>query len=227
MPKIKISADGERLADDAAEWVAVLDERTGLMWAREHIAVPNWREEQVEKTAAALAALTTAGHRDWRIPTVEELFTLPDRTRTSPAIDTTFFPECESEWYWTSTPYAPAPGEYAWHVGFYGGSAGDVPRGNDGFVRAVRAGQRLPNEAKAERDDEIAEAKGQIEHLDRQNNALRVLVTKATDVLSTYIVPDSGLSDDEALNQLLGIFDGPEYRAAFARETEENGSKSG
>jgi hypothetical protein len=40
----------------------------------------------------------------------------------------------------------------------------------------------------------------------------RGLVEKAVSVLQRHIVPD-GLSDHDALTELYGIFDGPEYRA--------------
>lgn len=46
---------------------------------------------------------------------------------------------------------------------------------------------------------------------------LMALVKRATDALSTWIVPDSGISDKEVLSQLLGIFDGPDYRDAMSK----------
>jgi hypothetical protein len=139
---VKIGANGAELAAEAAEWDAVLDRRTGLMWAVKPIKVSSWREAQVEKTAAAIAKLKTSGFKDWRIPTVDELFTIADRARTErPAIDVAFFPDCPSDWFWTSTPYAPSPGDYAWGVYFGDGSADWGSRGSYGFVRAVRAGQ--------------------------------------------------------------------------------------
>jgi hypothetical protein len=48
---------------------------------------------------------------------------------------------------------------------------------------------------------------------------LLALVNKATDILATYIVPDSGITEHEAVNQLLGLFDGPECRAAIGKVT--------
>lgn len=44
----------------------------------------------------------------------------------------------------------------------------------------------------------------------------KALVVRAVAVLQRHAPPD-GLSDHEALNELYGIFDGPEYRAAIAK----------
>ncbi len=132
----KVGADGAKLADDAAEWVAVLDNTTALIWTVEEMKPLPWKKAQ-----AAVGKMNTAGFTDWRLPTVEELFLLADRTKHSPAIDTTFFPKCKSEWYWTSTPAAFSPGVYAWVVSFNGGVAGWYYQGNGNVVRAVRASQ--------------------------------------------------------------------------------------
>lgn len=45
--------------------------------------------------------------------------------------------------------------------------------------------------------------------------AWKSLADKAIEVLNRHIVPD-GISDKDALSELYGIFDGPEYRAALA-----------
>jgi Protein of unknown function (DUF1566) len=132
----KVGADGAKLADDATEWVAVLDNTTSLIWTVKEMKSMAWKKAQT-----AVAKLDIAGFTDWRLPTVEELFLLADRTKHSPAIDTAYFPDCKSEWYWTSTPAASSPGDCAWFVGFDGGGAFWGGQGSDGPVRAVRASQ--------------------------------------------------------------------------------------
>lgn len=132
----KIGADGAKLADDATEWVAVLDNTTALIWTVKETKRLTWK-----KAAAAVVKLDTAGFEDWRLPTVEELFMLADRTKHAPAIDTAFFPDCKSEWYWTSTPAAYSPGGYAWYVGFDGGYANWYFQDDGSYVRAVRPSQ--------------------------------------------------------------------------------------
>ena len=135
---IKIGADGAQLLQEAsaAECVAVLDTTRGLMFT----AVES--EEMTHAQAVQyVATLDVAGFKDWRLPTVEELFLLADRSRHSPAIDVTFFPDCKSDWYWTGSLYAPSPGDCAWSVFFGDGYASWVNQYDGGFVRAVRVGQ--------------------------------------------------------------------------------------
>jgi hypothetical protein len=49
------------------------------------------------------------GFKDWRVPTVTELATLPHYGRSYPAVDTDYFPHMEKELYlWSSTPSAGA-----------------------------------------------------------------------------------------------------------------------
>jgi hypothetical protein len=133
---IKIGTDGAQLPADATAWEAVLDTRSGLMWTKADVRVKHWK-----KADAAAAAMTAGTFSDWRLPTVEELFLLADRDRAmSPAINPEYFPDCQSDWYWSSTPYARSPGVCAWHVDFDDGYT-DWGRRSFGFVRAVRASQ--------------------------------------------------------------------------------------
>lgn len=131
----KIGADGAVLPAEATKWEAVLDSKTGLMWSVETKKVPNWN-----KAESAVKKIAAAGFDDWRLPTVDELFGLADRTRFSPAIDVDMFPDTASDWFWTSTPYAASPGDCAWGVGFGGGLASWGDRSYDAAVRAVRVG---------------------------------------------------------------------------------------
>jgi len=134
VPTVETGARFELQHDDQV----VVDRRSGLMWSRVELVEKPMNWETADKTCRELKL---AGYSDWRMPTVEELFALADRTRHEPAIEKTAFPECKSSWYWTSTPYAPSPGGCAWSVSFLNGSAGWGDRDGYGFVRAVRASQ--------------------------------------------------------------------------------------
>ena len=131
---IKIGEDGSLLAPDATEWVAVLDTKSNLMWAVEVLP-----QQTFAAAAESVAHLTTAGFADWRVPTVEELFCLADRTRRGSAIDTDYFPNTPPELFWSSTPEASSPSVYAWRVFFDHGGSSWYYQDGVGFVRAVRS----------------------------------------------------------------------------------------
>jgi len=135
---VKIGEDGKQLRLNAPAWVAVLDRETSLIWTRDDLPCGsvNWKAAK-----KACTDLTLAGAADWRLPTRKELLTLVDDTRHSPAIDTTFFPACKSDWYWTSTPAAYSPGDYAWFVDFLNGNSDWDSQRSGYHVRAVRSSQ--------------------------------------------------------------------------------------
>jgi len=137
----KLAADGTDLPADAAGHLAVrLDH--GLL------AQPIvWTAHRSEKRLTWKQAVKWAEKLDingwsWRLPTVEEAFLLPDRSRTEYAlVDPAFFPDCDGEWIWTSTEDLVPPSGCAWSVGLAYGYSGLGPRSNRGRVRAVRVGQ--------------------------------------------------------------------------------------
>ncbi len=107
----------------------VTDSSTGLIWSKETLARDVPYDEAVKQLGEG-----------WRLPTVQELFSLVDHSRDEPAIDVDAFPDTDSDWYWTSTPCA-WNDTAVWVVSFYLGNVGGSHRYNGGCVRAVRAGQ--------------------------------------------------------------------------------------
>src|SRR5579872_5755959 len=73
---IKIDQNRQPLPDDATEWAAVLEPARNLMWSVAETKGLTWK-----KAKAAAEKLQIAGFSDWRLPSVEELFRLADRTR--------------------------------------------------------------------------------------------------------------------------------------------------
>ena len=120
---IKIGSTGKKLKEDAAKWDGVLDTTTGLIWS-----VNEFKEMPWKKAIEWVKKLKACGSTDWRLPTVEELFLLADRSKHNSAIDKAFFPNCKSNWCWTSTPYAASPGGCAWLVSFGSGPPKTVKR---------------------------------------------------------------------------------------------------
>lgn len=88
---------------------------------------------------ASVCPVTGAGV--WRLPTRRELLSIVDHNRSSPSIDTAYFPYTVSGYYWSSDSYTPYPA-YAWGVVF---SNGDTSLADNQTVsvsvRLVRSGQ--------------------------------------------------------------------------------------
>ena len=133
----KLNAKSQDLPADATDHVAVRDNTTGVIWQ----AGDSEKRLTHKQAEAYVKKLRLLGQKDWRLPTVEELFLLADRSKTAPAIDQAYFPTCKSSWYWTGTLYAASPADYAWIVYFYFGHSSWHGRDSDYFVRAVRPGQ--------------------------------------------------------------------------------------
>lgn len=130
----------EKVLDAGGAHIITRDTLTGLEWSARDIG--SFTNAVGSKAEAACSALTLGGHADWRLPTIDELESIRDRSRYSPAIDIKFFPGCPPDWFWTSTPHAYNPAEYAWIVGFYDGYSGYGYRHKRFRVRAVRGPSR-------------------------------------------------------------------------------------
>ena len=111
----------------------VTDSVTGLVWSQNTVASDATFEDAV-KAVEALG-------EGWRLPSVDELQTIVDRTKYDPVIDTEAFPDTESDWYWTSTPCAWRPESARWVVVFGYGGVSNYDVDYDACVRAVRGGQ--------------------------------------------------------------------------------------
>ena len=75
----------------------------------------------------------------WRLPTIEELSSLVDRTKHQPAIDSEVFPNTESGMYWSSTPCVWDVLNNRWVVVFKMGNVGFTTINDKAFVMPVRS----------------------------------------------------------------------------------------
>lgn len=89
----------------------ILDTETGLVWRRDDQANLTWY--QAINDARSLG-------KEWKLPTIHELFTLVDPTKSDPA---TGFPDIRNRRFWSSSSCANHT-DYAWSV--YFGSYGSV-----------------------------------------------------------------------------------------------------
>lgn len=113
----------------------VTDRCTGLMWEKE--TAPSFYDW--ESALMRCYYLTLAGYTDWRLPNINELQSIVDYGRYTPAIDPVFVVPSDTalKLYWSST------GEYSdqvWSVSYWLGQNGIDHKSQEFYVRAVRGG---------------------------------------------------------------------------------------
>lgn len=132
----KLSASGEALPASASVWSCVRDNHTGFVWevktddggvqdkdntyfwggiGAEGRDVAEAHGEYYDDWNTLVTTLNDqalCGFSDWRIPHIKELSTLVDRGKSiGPTIDTHYFPNTMSHYYWSSTPGHPESGD--------------------------------------------------------------------------------------------------------------------
>ncbi|HPI97028.1 MAG TPA: DUF1566 domain-containing protein [Gammaproteobacteria bacterium] len=87
------------------------------------------------------SAKNLCGFNDWRVPTSQELISIVDNSVTGPSIDSSYFPNTNSWYFWTASPSAYYPSG-ALCINFFDGSICNNWRGGEiEHVRLVRSGQ--------------------------------------------------------------------------------------
>lgn len=125
----------------------ITDTRTGLIWlqnanclggTRTHADATTWATTVLvgNGTMCGLNDGSTAGQ--WRLPTVTQLQDLIDYSRSGPALPSGHpFTNVQSDWYWTSTDYAPIAAA-AWGVYLDAGFVANDAKTGTGYAWAVR-----------------------------------------------------------------------------------------
>ncbi len=96
--------------------VIVTDTKTKLQWTKEYSIDKTWQQ-----ALSYCETLDYGGYTDWRLPNINELKTLRNRTKHNPASD---FPEMPSNYFWSSSSLMPNTIS-AWGVRFIDGLVGD------------------------------------------------------------------------------------------------------
>ena len=122
----------------------VTDNKTGLMWVKDGTSAEcnNGKTLKWQEAIDFCKGLDFAGHKDWRLPTIQELQSIVDYGAYNPAIDKEYFHNTQCNYYWSSTTYAYVTG-YAWSVHFYYGNVNDGSKTYSNYVRPVRGGQLI------------------------------------------------------------------------------------
>jgi len=132
---LSLAAQADFVRDDAAQ--IVTDTRTGLQWQDNNDAktvTKKWTE-----AISYCEDLNLGGHADWRLPNVNELLFLADRSKHYPAISSVF-QNIVLGYYWSSTAFV-GDDDHAWLVSFYDGFNSAHYKPYAFRVRCVRAGQ--------------------------------------------------------------------------------------
>ena len=160
----KLDANGNDLPDTATSWVMVRDNVTGLIWEvkTDDFGVHykdnkyTWYDSNpatnggdagtpgdgtdTEDFINALNSAGFGGYADWRLPSQEELTTIVDYGVARPSVNTSYFPNTSTFFYWSSTTYADRSAD-AWYVSFHGVNVYNEHKYYSFHVRAVRGGQ--------------------------------------------------------------------------------------
>jgi hypothetical protein len=131
----------------------ITDNATGLMWIKDPSlcgggTYPNAWASAANTPApmtwanaiASCEALNYAVYGDWRLPNVKELQSIVDYGRANPTIDQTYFPNTQSNIYWSSTTFL-ASTISVFTVHFYYGDVDMYMKSENLWVRPVRGGQ--------------------------------------------------------------------------------------
>jgi hypothetical protein len=115
---------------------AVLDRETGLVWEQSPSTTgANWYNQSFH-----CMNLNTGGRTGWRLPTIQELLSLVDRSQSNPALPSGHpFGNVQSSNYWSATTLAfGATG--AWLVAFNDGNVGTFDKSFGFLAWCVRGG---------------------------------------------------------------------------------------
>ncbi len=113
----------------------VKDTVSKLEWQDNAIGSPTTWQDAIDRCES----LTLDGHSDWRLPNINELKSIIDRSKSNPAI-VQGFKNTNSGNYWSSTT---SDGDKAnvWIVNFDDGNVGIDSKDNSSYVRCVRDGE--------------------------------------------------------------------------------------
>jgi len=121
----------------------ISDKQFNVIWVKDPTVLGAVFQKTMtfEEAKEACEKLSYAGYNSgWRLPTIEELRSIIDYSRSDPAWDTDVFAGKHNDWYWTSTPCA-WDSDAAWCVGSVNGVVFYDHKYGHYYVRPVRSSQ--------------------------------------------------------------------------------------
>jgi hypothetical protein len=118
---------------------AVLDRETGLVWEQSPSAI----SDNYYNHSIRCMNLNTGGRTGWRLPTIQELLSLVDRSQVSPALPSGHpFSNVQPTHYWSASNYAQvASGAYTVYMPIGRVDVGEFKALTPGLAWCVRGGQ--------------------------------------------------------------------------------------
>jgi len=114
----------------------VYDNTTKLMWQDSNDTISS--KKSWSDAVLYCKELTLGGYDDWRLPSIEELVSITDKSRYNPSIGEEF-KSIVSDFYWSSTQTYSYP-SHAWAVSFLDGSVSSIEDVETKYyIRCVRA----------------------------------------------------------------------------------------
>ncbi len=120
----------------------VKDNVTGLVWQKctrgqnNDAACTGTATDVAWQTAMKYCKDLSLASKTWRLPSVNELKSLADRSRYNPTINTSYFPATVSSYYWSSSTHVDGA-SLAWSVFFSYGDVGYNGKTGSYYVRCV------------------------------------------------------------------------------------------
>ncbi len=110
----------------------VLDEKNNLIWLKFDATDAKSRYNFEE--AQAYCENLSLYHREWRLPTLDELYSIVNYNQSSPSVQSDYFGMMMQRYYWSATLFG---AQEAYVVGFKFGSVATSSRKNRSYVRCV------------------------------------------------------------------------------------------
>lgn len=110
----------------------IIDSYNGILW--QPLDATDKKEKFTFEAGQERCESLTLYERDWRLPTLDELYSIVSYARTSPSVDTSVFGIMMSRYYWSDDAFSE---EQAYVVGFKLGSVATSDKKNRSYIRCV------------------------------------------------------------------------------------------